>query len=76
MTNTISEQHGHYVMELRPIKSEQTINGQTERIITAAQVTMYDISARLPLEWSQTMPIKEAHAALILFRGIGYYKIA
>lgn len=76
MATEISKQFGRYQMTLRPGTTEKIINGQKQNIVTYAQVSLYDISANWPLEWSTTMPIIEAHAALKLFEAIGYFKIA
>jgi len=38
-------------------------------------ISVHDISKRLSLLWSKTFPIKEAHAAMTLFEGIGYFTI-
>ena len=76
MTTEISKQYGRYQMTLRPGTTEKIIDGQKQNVVTYAQVSLYDISANWPLEWSTTMPIIEALAALTLFEGIGYFKIA
>lgn len=76
MTTEISKQYGRYQMTLRPGTTEKIIDGQKQNVVTYAQVSLYDISANWPLEWSTTMPIIEALAALALFEGIGYFKIA
>ena len=76
MATEISKQFGRYQMTLRPGTTEKIINGQKQNIVTYAQVSLYDLSANWPLEWSKTMPIVEAQAALALFEGIGYFKIA
>lgn len=66
----LEQSYGQYRMKLVINKAED------EEIPTKAQVSMYDVSERLPLIWSRTLPIKKAHAALKLFEGIGYYSIA
>jgi len=72
--NDIVRVYGQYRMKLTPYMK---LDHNNEPIMdqSKGKITMYDISERLPLLWSKTFPIKEAHAAMTLFEGIGYYPI-
>ena len=72
--NEITRQYGSHIMKLTPYI---TLDKQGEIIDkeSYAQVSVSDISLRLPLMWSRPLPLTEAHAALTLFEGIGYYPV-
>ena len=40
-----------------------------------AQVSMYDLSERLPLRWSSTMTKARANGVKMLFENIGYFDL-
>ena len=44
--------------------------------IDQAQVTIYEIGARLPLKWSRTMTKTQANGAVQLFELMGFFEMA
>lgn len=70
----ITRAYGAYRMKLTPhIKLNRF--GEIIDKESFAQVSVSDISLRLPLLWSKSFPLTEAQAAMILFESIGYYPI-
>lgn len=41
-----------------------------------AQVTVYDLAARLPLRWSRGLTKAQARGAIDLFEQIGFFEMA
>jgi hypothetical protein len=70
--NDIVKSFGQYRMKLTPhIKLDRHNEVITKE--SYGTIAMYDISQKFDLLWSTTLGIKEAHAAITLFEGIGYY---
>ena len=66
--------YGAYRMKLIPyIKLDRF--GEIINSESYAQVSVSDISLKWPLMWSRPFPLAEAHAAMTLFEGIGYYPV-
>jgi len=66
--------YGNYRMKLTP-KMKLDHNNEPIMDQSVGIISVHDVSKRLSLLWSKTLSITEAHAALTLFEGIGYYTI-
>jgi hypothetical protein len=71
--NDIIRMYGGYRMKLHPMIKLDRYGKVTDE--STAQVSVYDLSQRLPLVWSINLQIKAAHAAMKLFESIGYFDI-
>ncbi len=58
----ITEAYGSYRLKIRYFAN-----------CDSAQVSVYDIAAKLPLIWSDTMKDAQANAALEIFKAVGYF---
>jgi hypothetical protein len=65
--------YGSYQMKLRPMMKHDRDGNPTKE--STAQVSLWDISQKLPLIWSRTLQIDAAHAAMTIFESIGPYAV-
>jgi len=71
----ITRAYGAYRMKLTPYITLDE-NGEINNEKSYAQVSVSDLgNLKWPLMWSKPFPLAEAHAAMTLFEGIGYYPV-
>ena len=78
-TTTIEKRYGQYIMTADFYKKESAFADEKdgkESEKKYAIVTLENLGAKWPMEWATGMTWEKAHAALTLFEGIGYYKLA